>query len=135
MNIKKIFTDSISAFFKINFFRYGIVGIISTVIHVTVAFLFIHFVTKSLYTSNILGFSVAFLFSYIAQSRFVFGSTLSFDKAFKYFLIQFLSLLLSIQLSNLANEFNYYFKALLVAFVLPVLTFFIHKIWTFVESE
>ena len=122
-------------YFKLKFVRYGIIGTISTGIHVTAAFSFIYFVNQSLFLSNMVGFSWAYLFSYISQSKFVFESGISFKKAFKYLLVQLFALLLSIELSNMAEEFNIYLKVLLVVIILPVFTFFIHKIWTFAKHE
>ena len=120
---------------KITLFRYCVVGIVSTGIHVTAAILFIYFIKQALFLSNIFGFSWAYLFSYIAQSKFVFHSNLSLIKSIKYFFVQLLPLFFAISLSNMAEDLNLYLKVLLVAIILPLITFFIHKIWTFAEHE
>ena len=111
--------------------RYGIVGMLSTAVHVSAAFLFIYFVQSSLFFSNLFGFGCAYLFSYFFQSKFVFESHISLIKALRYFLVQLLSLLLAMGCSNAAAEFNVYVKVLLTAVILPMITFVVHKIWTF----
>jgi putative flippase GtrA len=139
VSIEIITTTSIykiaELYFKLKFVRYGIIGAISTGIHVTAAFAFIYFINKSLFLSNLFGFSWAYLFSYISQSKFVFESRISLEKALKYLFVQLFALLLSIELSNVADDFNIYLKVLLVVIILPIITFFIHKIWTFAKHE
>ena len=138
-------------FLRARLIRYCIVGVLSTAVHVSMAFLFIYFVKPSLFFSNLFGFGWAslffvnpalffsnlfgfgwaYLFSYFFQSKFVFESNISFMKALKYFLVQFLSLVLAVGCSNAATEFNVYLKILLTAVILPLITFVVHKIWTF----
>jgi putative flippase GtrA len=114
--------------------RYGLTGGVSTAIHISIAYLYIYFIDTSLFISNVLGFSVAFVFSYLVQSIFVFKHAINFLKAFKYFLVQFGSLLTSILISHYIPLDNNYIKTLIVVLVLPVITYIIHKFWTFKES-
>ncbi len=111
--------------------RYGFIGGISTLIHISIASLFIYFISNSLFLSNITGFVVAYIFSYTIQSKFVFENQISLEKAIKYFLVQIGALIIAILLSDILNEFNSYIKSIIVAFLLPLVTFFIHKFWTF----
>ena len=111
--------------------RYGFIGGISTLIHISTASLFIYFISNSLFLSNITGFLVAYIFSYTIQSKFVFENKISLEKAIKYFLVQIGALIIAILLSDILNEFNSYIKSIIVAFLLPLVTFFIHKFWTF----
>ncbi len=111
--------------------RYGLIGILSTLIHVTMAFLYIYFVNDSIFISNIIGFLSAFGFSYLFQSKFVFQHTISYKKALKYFMVQSFALLLSIVISDLTSLGNAYLEVILVSIILPIMTYFLHKIWTF----
>lgn len=111
--------------------RYAFIGGFSTLIHIVIASLYIYFIDRSLFQSNIVGFSVAYFFSYTIQSKFVFEEKLSTGKAFKYFLVQIGALLISILLTDTMNEYNSYIKTIAVALLLPLVTFFIHKFWTF----
>jgi putative flippase GtrA len=117
--------------FSFKLVRYGIVGGISTLIHIGVAALYIYVVNDSLMQSNIVGFMVAYVFSYIMQSLHVFGHAISWRKAFKYFLVQFGSLLTSIFISEMIGDYNAYIKTLFVVVLMPLVTFVIHKFWTF----
>ena len=111
--------------------RYGLIGTLSTLIHITMAFLYIYFINDSIYISNIIGFLSAFGFSYLFQSKFVFQHTISYKKALKYFMVQSFALLLSIVISDLTPLGNAYLEVILVSIILPIMTYFLHKIWTF----
>lgn len=111
--------------------RYGFIGGISTLIHISIASLYIYFINNSLFISNIIGFLVAYIFSYTIQSKFVFEHKVNLNKATKYFLVQIGALILAIFLSDILDGFNSYIKSIIVALLLPLVTFFIHKFWTF----
>lgn len=111
--------------------RYGLVGTLSTLIHIMMAFLYIYYVNDSIFISNSVGFLSAFGFSYLLQSKVVFQHAVSYKKALKYFLVQFVALLVSIGISDFAPLDNAYVKVILVVIILPLATYFIHKIWTF----
>ena len=121
----------LDSYLSLKIVKYAIVGIISTIIHVVLAFVFIYFFYPSLLLSNIFGFCIAYIFSYIAQSTFVFESQLTVKKAIKYFIVQFSSLIISIQITGIIDDLNLYLNVLLVVFILPFITFIIHKLWTF----
>jgi len=78
-----------------------------------------------------MGFLVAYIFSYTIQSKFVFEREISRDRAIKYFLVQVGALVVAILLSDILDGFNSYIKSIIVALLLPLVTFFIHKFWTF----
>lgn len=111
--------------------RYGLIGALSTLIHITMAFLYIYYVNASIFISNSVGFLSAFGFSYLLQSKVVFQHAVSYKNALKYFLVQFVALLVSIGISDFAPLDNAYVKVILVVIMLPLATYFIHKIWTF----
>jgi putative flippase GtrA len=115
--------------------KYAAVGIIATAIHLSAAFAFIYLIDHSIFFSNVFGFSLAFFFSYIAQSKYVFISKLSFRTSFRFFLVQFASLLLAISIVDLTKFLNAYLNVLLVVIILPLITFLIHRAWTFVDHE
>ena len=114
--------------------KYGIVGVISTTIHFCTASLFVIFIYESLLFSNITGFTTAFVWSYYAQSKFVFKSSLSTKKGTKFFIVQAVSLILAVNLASLAETISIYLKLFVVALLLPICAFFIHKLWTFVDD-
>ncbi|MDD2369523.1 MAG: GtrA family protein [Sulfuricurvum sp.] len=111
--------------------RYAVIGGTSTLIHLSIAFLWLYAVNKSFFFANAAGFCVAYLFSYTVQSRYVFLHPLSLPKAFRYFLVQFGALLVSLFLSDMLVGYNSYIKTLIVVILLPLITFVIHKLWTF----
>ena len=115
--------------------KYGVVGVFATLIHVSAAYLYLFFLGTSVLFSNSFGFLFAFAASYTLQSKFVFARSLSFPKAARYFLVQFAALLVSVLVATLLVDANPYIKVLVVAFVLPLITFVIHRLWTFSEGN
>jgi len=113
--------------------RYALTGGIATALHITIAYLYIYFIDNSLFISNLLGFSVAFIFSYLLQSLFVFKHAIKLIKALKFFSVQFGSLLLSILISYYVPLENSYLKTLIILLLLPLITYVVHKFWTFQE--
>lgn len=110
---------------------YGLVGGVSTSIHVACAYLLIGLFGASLIVSNFVGFLSAYLFSYLAQSRLVFAQAISYRKAAKYFLVQVLSLSIALCLAPFINGYSIYWKTVVIALLLPLITYVIHSIWTF----
>ncbi|MDD2367954.1 MAG: GtrA family protein [Sulfuricurvum sp.] len=121
----------ISKLYHSKLIRYALIGGTSTLIHLSIAFLWLYTVTTSLFFANTAGFSVAYIFSYTVQSRYVFLHPLSLTKAFRYFLVQFGALLASLFFSNILVGYNSYIKTIIVVILLPLITFVIHKLWTF----
>ena len=121
----------ISKLYHNKLIRYAVIGSTSTLIHLSIAFLWLYGMNESLLFANMVGFTIAFLFSYTVQSRYVFLHSLSFSKAFRYFIVQFGALLASLFLSNILVGYNSYIKTVIVVILLPFTTFVIHKIWTF----
>ncbi len=111
--------------------RYALIGGVSTLIHISVASAYIYSINNSLLQSNIVGFLIAYIFSYTIQSKFVFESTISRERAIKYFIVQILALLIAIGISDILSGYNSYIKSVIVALLLPLVTFFVHKFWTF----
>jgi putative flippase GtrA len=115
--------------------KYGIIGAISTLIHISTAYTYIYLINNSVFYSNIIGFLFAFSFSYIFQSKLVFKHAISYIKAFKYFIVQFMSLLVAIVISDYVPLGNSYLKVILVVVILPLITYVVHNIWTFSEVK
>lgn len=121
--------------FTFRLVRFGLTGGLATAIHVVVAFAVIHFVYDHALTANVLGFLFAFSFSYIAQTLYVFKKRVNWTNALRFFLVQFGALLLSQAVSNFVPESNSYINVLIVVCILPVITYLIHKVWTYSDRQ
>lgn len=134
MRIIQLSISKLNHLFSHKIARYALVGGTSTIIHIVAASLFIYLFNDSVIQSNISGFLTAYIFSYLMQSKLVFEHKVSIKKAAKYFIVQFAALLLAILISDVLSNYNSYIRTLLVAALLPLITFVIHKFWTFKES-
>ncbi|MDB2562784.1 GtrA family protein [Sulfurimonas sp.] len=115
--------------------KYGFVGVVSTLIHVTIASLYIYVFHENIYIANALGFTTAFAFSYTVQSLYVFKHSLDPLKLLKYFTVQFGALVVALESSNFLSLENLYTQTAIISILLPIFTFIIHKVWTFKETE
>lgn len=114
--------------------KYGFVGAISTFIHLSIAWLYIYLISDSVFQSNIIGFLIAYFFSYSVQSVYVFENKISLKKAVKFFVVQLSALLLAIFLSYFVDKSSY-LETVFIIIVMPIITFIIHKFWTFKRKE
>lgn len=120
----------IASLYRNKLVRYGVIGGVSTLIHTGIAFGWLYALNNSLIAANIAGFMVAYLFSYTIQSLLVFEHSLSVPKAVRYFIVQFTALWLSMGLSTLLER-SPYIKTLLIVVAMPLITYTIHRFWTF----
>tara|TARA_R110001583_G_scaffold84835_2_gene222772 strand:+ start:2335 stop:2739 length:405 start_codon:yes stop_codon:yes gene_type:complete len=119
---------------RLQIVRYGFTGVVATGIHMLVAFACLYWWVVNLWLANVLGFISAFVFSYTVQSLLVFKRRLALKNASIFFLVQFSALLVSITLADTLTELNNYLRVVVIAFLLPMITFVVHKFWTFSDK-
>lgn len=115
--------------------RFILTGGMATAIHIAVAFLFLHFIQDNVLYANICGFTIAFFFSYFAQTLIVFQRKVNWGNAIRFFAVQFASLLAAQGISELFSSVNSYARVLIVVVILPIITYVVHKVWTFSEHQ
>ncbi|PKF51304.1 GtrA family protein [Enterovibrio nigricans] len=113
--------------------RFALTGGLATLMHVVAAFAMIHFFMTPVFVANVIGFACAFFLSYFLQSTFVFKQHLSLNNAFRFFTVQFSALVISQLISEIFQGSSPYLRVLIVVFLIPLVTYIIHKIWTFSE--
>lgn len=111
--------------------KYGLFGIIATLIHLVTAWSLVYLFDSSFFYANLSAFLLAFISSYIFQTLYVFESHFEINKLVKFFLVQFGVFLLSYAATNLFLLTNQYLQTLLLVVIMPLLSFFVHKLWTF----
>ena len=111
--------------------KYGVFGVLATLVHLLSAWEIIYLFSASVFVSNIFAFFLAFVFSYIFQTLYVFQVEFHFLKLLKFFIVQFGTFLFSFFLSNIIVIENSYLHTLLIVAIMPLITFVIHKFWTF----
>lgn len=115
----------------IQLIKYSFVGVFATLIHILVASAYLYFMDAHLIFANVLGFCLAFIFSYTLQSVYVFEHALARTQLLKYLSVQLCALFLALVSSSYTPLENLYLKTLLICILLPLITFCIHKFWTF----
>ncbi|CZF84453.1 GtrA-like protein [Grimontia celer] len=115
--------------------RFGLTGGVATLTHIVVAFGLLHFFASTVFIANLFGFLCAFGLSYLMQSVFVFRRRLSLQNAWRFFIVQFSALMISQLISELFSGINEYLRVLLVVFLIPMVTYIIHKTWTYKDTD
>ncbi|WP_457743409.1 GtrA family protein [Sulfurimonas sp.] len=113
--------------------KYGFFGVIATLVHLLTAWAIIYLFAASVFSANIFAFFTAFVFSYIFQTLYVFSSSFRLKKLLKFFAVQFGTFLFAYLLSDVFPITNSYLHTLLIVAIMPLVTFLIHKFWTFKE--
>ncbi|MEN4053544.1 GtrA family protein [Sulfurimonas sp. NWX79] len=113
--------------------KYGFFGVVATLVHLFVAWTVIYLFNSSVFVSNLFAFLTAFVFSYVFQTLYVFQSSFHFIKLAKFFAVQFGTFLFSYILSDIFPIQNSYLHTLVIVAIMPLVTFMIHKFWTFKE--
>ncbi|OEE68782.1 polysaccharide synthesis protein GtrA [Enterovibrio norvegicus FF-33] len=114
--------------------RFGLTGGLASLTHISVAFAMLHFSASSVFAANLIGFACAFSLSYLMQSLFVFKKSLSLKNATRFFIVQFSALLISQLISESLSDTNNYLRVMLVVFMIPMVTYVIHRFWTYKET-
>ena len=113
--------------------KYGFFGVIATLVHLLTAWAIIYFFSASVFIANTFAFFTAFIFSYIFQTLYVFNTHFHFKRFMKFFFVQYGTFLTSYLLSDVFVIQNGYLHTLLIVAIMPLITFVIHKFWTFKE--
>ncbi|MDA0110558.1 GtrA family protein [Vibrio mediterranei] len=128
-------TDLLNRLLQYRIVRFILTGGMATAIHIAVAFLFLHFIQDNVLYANVCGFTIAFFFSYFAQTLIVFKNKVNWGNAVRFFTVQFASLMVAQSISALFSDVNSYIRVLIVVVILPIITYLVHKIWTFSEPN
>ncbi|MBY6198444.1 GtrA family protein [Vibrio hangzhouensis] len=128
-------TDLLNRLLQHRIVRFILTGGMATAIHIAVAFLFLRFIQDNVLYANVCGFTIAFFFSYFAQTLIVFRHKVNWGNAVRFFAVQFASLMAAQGISELFSDVNSYIRVLIVVVILPVITYVVHKVWTFSEPN
>lgn len=104
---------------------------IATLIHLLSAWLLIYGLSASVLLANSVAFLIAFIFSYVFQSKYVFKATFDVQKFMRFFAVQSGAFVLAYMLSTWFPLGNQYLQTLMIVAVIPLISFVIHKLWTF----
>ncbi|MGR9072608.1 MAG: GtrA family protein [Gammaproteobacteria bacterium] len=115
------------------FFKFGAVGLVATIVHISIAIIMIRFWQCNLFQANIAAYSVAMLFSFVFNSRWSFNRQLSTSLFLRFFTAN--SAVLGVIMGG--SLFLTYFRTdpvvgtFLIALCSPLVSFTAHKFWTY----
>lgn len=131
---------------NVNFFReiitaarFGLVGLISTVVHIAIVFLLLTFASVGPILANTLAFLTAFCISFTGNYLWTFRSPGSPRRAiFRFFVIAVSAFIVNtLVLAFLVHKgwFSPVESAVLSASIVPVISFFASRLWGFERDK
>ena len=125
--------NSLSPLFTRNILRFAISGLFVTGVHVLIATILISFILITPSLANGVAFVVATLFSYLINTLWSFSSSLHKRNLYRFFLVSFIGLLLSMSISGAAQYggLYYLYGIAFVVCIVPAVTFLLHNFWTY----
>ncbi|MFA0608575.1 GtrA family protein [Vibrio sp. 10N.222.49.B4] len=121
------------------FFRYkslikfGTIGVVNTLVHTTLVILAVEIVRLNPVLSNIIAFFITNILSYFMNAYWVFSSKVSVSKYLKFLFASATALIGTVLFSSLAEAMNWHYLIgiVLISTVLPLITYFVYKVWVF----
>ena len=116
---------------------FGVIGIINTFFYSATVIAIVEGKFASPILANLVGFGAANTFSFFANSFFTFQRPPSWKLYKKFFLVSLLSLALTISLASLAEMMKWHYLIGLILVILfgPILTFALHKVYAFRQTN
>ncbi len=118
---------------------FGIVGVVSTLIHFSVLFVLVEYFSLQPLLANLIAFFASLLGSYGLNHRYTFRSTLPWQETFpKYFTTVLIGLFLNQTIMWIVVDqwkISYLYGFAIVTVVVPLSNFMLHKYWTFSDKE
>lgn len=119
------------------FIRFGLVGVANTAVHAGIVIALMETVVPPAYVANGVAFVFANLMSYCLNSLFTFRTAITLKGYRKFLLVSLVSLGLTLAITSLAEHLglHYGIGLVLVIFVVPVLNYFVMKMWAFAPTS
>ena len=113
--------------------RFGIVGVLSTLIHACIATIMIKFLLSSQVVANCSAFVCATFFSYIAHTRYSFVASFSKKTSLRFIVVVSICFFITAILAKIAEYFNmpYQIGIVLVLSIVPIISYLLHRFWTY----
>jgi len=115
------------------FLVFGVIGVINTLLHSGTVILLVETGLTGPVAANVAGFAVANTVSFFANCRYTFHTAPDWQRYRKFLAVSMVSLALTVALSALAEtmHWHYLIGLLMVLLFGPVLTFALHRAFTF----
>lgn len=113
--------------------RFGISGVLVTILHVLIASAFIEFISPMQSVANGVAFVVATIASYLIHTKWSFSSSLHGKNLFRFCTVSCFGLFLAMAISGIAQMLglHYWYGIAAVVCMLPPVTFLLHNCWTY----
>lgn len=113
--------------------RFGVVGVFVTMLHVLVSMGLILIANVPPIGANGIAFVTATMASYVGNTRWSFGKALRQHSLMRFTSVSLIGLAVTLGLATVAEAAGlpYYLGIAIVVLVVPGLSFFLHRFWTY----
>ena len=120
-------------YFPMSLVKYYLIGGIAVLLHVLIVVAVIEFRNFSPSIANALAFILATIFSSVANTYWSFDAEISRTIILRFWGVALLGLCLAITISSIAEylKLHYLIGVLMVVTVTPVISYTLHKNWTY----
>jgi len=117
--------------------RYYLIGILATLMHVVIVAILIEKFASSAGLANGIAFILATIFSYIMNTYWSFQAKMSFTVLCRFWSVAALGCALAVVISSVAEHlgFHYLIGIAMVMSVVPVISYLLHRNWTYREER
>lgn len=113
--------------------RFMVIGVLNTGIHLSIVAALTNFLNSPQVISNVAAYLSASSISFIANSLWTFNKTIAIQRYYRFHLVGTLGVCVSITFGMLADVFDwhYFLTVFLTGLGIPVISFVLHKKFTF----
>ena len=121
----------------IRFFRFGITGLLTTILHTVIAYFVYNFIIQISAVANGVGFTCSTLFSYLVNAKWSFNSPITRKNMKRYIIVCLGGFLITLTISMISDymKYSYLLSIAMVVVVVPPLSFLFHNFWTFRKRQ
>lgn len=114
---------------------FSLIGVANTLIHLMMVTGLVELLSVHAVAANGMAFITANLFSFWVNSRWSFRVAVTCQRYMRFLAVSLLGLTVSLLASTVAEALNWHYLAgvALLFCIMPLLTFFSHKFWTYAK--
>lgn len=129
----------IKVFKKFNqFIKYGLVGIVGTIIHTGTLVVLVEYCNMSPYLASIMGFTLSLIISYFINLKWTFNNNNNLSTFLKYITVSLSGLCLNMLIMYIFVDLLsvwYLIAQIVTVIIVPISNFIFNKYWAFKKKQ
>lgn len=116
--------------------KFGVTGLAATAIHLAVVAVLISQLAWGVGLSNGIGFMISTVFSNYINTVWSFQAKMSRKVVIRFWTVALFGCALAVSIANVIEAAGYHYAigVLVIAMTVPIVSFSLHKVWTYKEN-